>query len=231
MRRTIIASTAGLAVLAISVTGCKSGAHASTATSSPTAVVATQTQADATSAAPAPASPSTAVSPAGPASASPSNSVSGSGSASPSGAPASASASAAGNSDGSGAGASLPKDCPPAAEVSAAIGFTVPDPLPSSDADSLSCSYLTGGVNTVEINFQTTPSGTTAASLQAQLQAGAASGSTVAPVSGYGQAAFTTSGVAPGVGMLVLDSGVEFSVTGGTSIAGLENLAKKLLAG
>jgi hypothetical protein len=118
-----------------------------------------------------------------------------------------------------------------AAEVSAAIGFTVPDPLPNSDADSLSCSHLTGGVNTVEINFQTTPPGTTSASLQSQLQSGAAAGSTVAPVSGYGQPAFTTSGGGAGVGMLVLDGGVEFRVTGGTSIPGLENLAKKLLAG
>jgi hypothetical protein len=230
MRRTTIASAAGLAVLAISATGCKSGAHASTTTASPTAVVATQTQADATSAQPAPASPSTAVSPgsSAPSSGGPQPA---SGSPSPSAAPASASAPAAGNSGGSGAGAALPKDCPTAAEVSAAIGFTVPDPLPSSDADSLSCTYPTGGVNTVEINFQTTPPGTTAASLQAQLQAGAAPGSTVTRVSGYGQAAFTTSGGSPGGGMLVLNGGIEFSITGGTSIPGRENLAKKLLAG
>jgi hypothetical protein len=229
MRRTTIASAAGLAVLAISATGCKSGAHASTTTASPTAVVATQTQADATSAQPAPASPSTAVSQAS--SAPSSGGAESSGSPSPSAAPASASAPAAGNSGGSGAGGSLPKDCPTAAEVSAAIGFTVPDPLPSSDADSLSCTYPTGGVNTVEINFQTTPPGTTAASLEAQLQAGAAPGSTVTRVSGYGQAAFTTSGGSPGGGMLVLNGGIEFSITGGTSIPGRENLAKKLLAG
>jgi hypothetical protein len=116
--------------------------------------------------------------------------------------------------------------------VSAAIGFTVPSPLPSSDADSLSCTYPTGGVNTFEINFQTTPAGTTAANLQAQLQAGAASGSTVTPVSGYGQAAFTNTPTGGGsVGMAVLDGGVEFSLVGGTSTPGLENLAKQLLAG
>ena len=228
MRRTTIASAAGLAALAIGATGCKSGAHASTATASPTSVVATQTQADATSAQAAPASPSSSASPA---SSAPSSGGAQSALPSPSAAPASASAPAAGNSGGSGAGAALPKDCPTAAEVSAAIGFTVPDPLPSSDADSLSCTYPTGGINTVEINFQTTPPGTTAASLQAQLQGGAASGSTVTPVSGYGQAAFTTSGATPGGGMLVLDGGIEFSITGGTSIPGRENLAKKLLAG
>jgi hypothetical protein len=222
MRRTIFVTAAGLAVLAISATGCKSSAHASATAASSTAVVATQTVADATSAAPAAASAASSASPAG------SPSPSASGSPSPSVAPASVSSPAAGNSGG---GEALPKDCPTAAEVSAGIGFTVPAPLPSSDADSLSCSYLTGGINTVEINYQTTAPGTTAASLQAQLQAGAAAGSTVAPISGYGQAAFTTSGATPGVGMLVLDGGIEFSLTGGTAIPGLENLAKKLLAG
>jgi hypothetical protein len=63
MRRTTIGTAAGLAVLAITATGCKSGAHASTTTPSPTAVVATQTLADPTSAAPALASPSSAANP------------------------------------------------------------------------------------------------------------------------------------------------------------------------
>jgi hypothetical protein len=62
MRRTTVGTAAGLAVLAITATGCKSGAHASTTTPSSTIVVATQTLADPTSAAPALASPSGAAS-------------------------------------------------------------------------------------------------------------------------------------------------------------------------
>jgi hypothetical protein len=114
--------------------------------------------------------------------------------------------------------------------VSAAIGYTVPAPLPSSDADSLSCSYLASGVDDVEINYQTTAPGTTAASLLAELKSGAAAGSSISAVSGYGQAAFSNVGSAGGgVAILVLTGNIEFGVTGGTSLSGVEAVAKMVL--
>jgi hypothetical protein len=125
----------------------------------------------------------------------------------------------------------IPKTCPTAAQVSSAIGFTVPAPLASSDSGSLSCTYATGGADDVEINFQTTPPGTTAAGLEAQLTSDAASGTKVRAVSGYGQAAFTSTTSGGGVGMLVLDSSVEISIVGGTSMPGLAALTKTILAG
>lgn len=125
----------------------------------------------------------------------------------------------------------IPKTCPTAAHVSSAIGFTVPAPLPSSDSGPLTCTYPTGGVDTVEINFRNTPPGTTAAGLKAQVTSGAAPGSKVATVPGYGQAAFSTTISGGAVGMLVLDSAVEISIIGGTSMPGLAALTKTILAG
>jgi hypothetical protein len=108
----------------------------------------------------------------------------------------------------------------------------VPAPIPSSDADSLSCTYPAAGIDVVEINYQTTPPDTTAASLLAELKSGAAPGSSISAVSGYGQAAYTNVGSAVGdVAILVLAGNIEFNVTGGTSLSGVEAVAKMVLAG
>jgi hypothetical protein len=127
----------------------------------------------------------------------------------------------------------VPKDCPEASEVSALVGYTVAAPIVNSDTGLLACTYAAGTQysKTIEINFQTKPSGETATSLRAQFEKNVTSGSSIAPLSGFGEAAFTNSGSGSNSGIIVLNGGVEFSVSGGTDLEGVERVAKIVLAG
>ena len=127
---------------------------------------------------------------------------------------------------------SIPKDCLDASEVSALVAFTVATPIVSSDADTLSCTYIAGSdySKTIEINFQMAPAGTTSASLQAQLKSSAAANASIAPVPGFGRAAFASSD-STGAGILVWSGDIEFNVSGQTTLQGVELVAKDVLAG
>jgi hypothetical protein len=126
----------------------------------------------------------------------------------------------------------VPKDCPKASEVSALIGFTVPDPIDNRDAQGLACTYAgSSATNDVEINFESAPSGTTAASVKAELESGSDGNDSIAPLSGFGQAAFTTMPSGGGAGVLVWNKGVKFSVVDGRDLEGVERVALGVLAG
>jgi hypothetical protein len=126
----------------------------------------------------------------------------------------------------------VPAECPKASEVSALVGFTLPDPIDNRDAKGLACTY--GGVsasNAMEINFEKAPAGTTAASVKAELASGSSGNDHILPLSGFGQAAFTTMPAGGGAGVLVWNKGVEFSVVDGHDLDGVERVALGILAG
>jgi hypothetical protein len=126
----------------------------------------------------------------------------------------------------------VPKDCPKASDVSALLGFTVPDPSAQRSSQGLACTYAgTSATNVIQINFHNAPSGTTAASVKAELESGNSQGAVIAPVSGLGDAAF--SGVIPtgGVALLVWNKGVEFSLADAHDVDGLRRVALGILAG
>ena len=126
----------------------------------------------------------------------------------------------------------VPKDCPRASDISALLGFTVPDPIQNSDSTGLACTYAgTSATDVVEINFEPAPTGTTAASVKAELESGSTGGDdNIAPVSGLGDAAFSTAPAAGGVGLLVWNKGVEFSVVDAHDLDGLRRVALGVLS-
>jgi hypothetical protein len=126
----------------------------------------------------------------------------------------------------------VPKNCPKASEVSALLGFTVPDPSATRATGGLACTYAgTTVTNAAEINFHSAPSGTTAASVKAELESGASAGDVVTPISGFGEAAFVAQPAGGGAAILVWNKGVEFSVVDGQDLDGVERVALGLLAG
>jgi hypothetical protein len=126
----------------------------------------------------------------------------------------------------------VPKDCPKASEVSALLGFTVPDPIVNSDSTGLACSYAgTSATNVVEINFKPAPAGTTAASVKAEFVAQNSEGAVIAPVSGLGEAAYSGTIPTGGAALLVWNKGVEFSVVDAHDLDGLRRVALGILAG
>ena len=126
----------------------------------------------------------------------------------------------------------VPKDCPKASEVSALFGFTVPEAEATRVTGGLACAYAgTSGSHAAEINFHAAPSGTTAATVKAELESGASAGDVVAPVSGFGEAAFTAQPAGGGAVILVWNKGVEFSVVDGQDLESVERVALGILAG
>jgi hypothetical protein len=126
----------------------------------------------------------------------------------------------------------VPQDCPKASEVSALLGFTVPDPSAQRSSQGLACTYAgTSATNVIQINFHSAPSGTTAAGVKAELESGNSQGAVIAPIPGLGDAAF--SGVLPngGVALLVWNKGVEFSLADAHDVDGLRRVALGILAG
>jgi hypothetical protein len=125
----------------------------------------------------------------------------------------------------------VPKDCPKASEVSALVGFTVPDPDRVRSSAGLACTYAGADpTHDMEINFHSAPSGTTAATVRAELASGNSEGAVISPVSGLGDAAF--SGVLPqgGAALLVWNKGVEFSVVDVVDLDGLRRVALGILS-
>ncbi|HEY5230671.1 MAG TPA: hypothetical protein VIJ11_07255 [Galbitalea sp.] len=126
----------------------------------------------------------------------------------------------------------VPTDCPKASEVSALIGFAVPDPSATHGSQSLECTYAgASATNAAQINFHSAPGGTTAASVKAELESGASAGDIVTPISGFGEAAFTAQPAGGGAVILVWNKGVEFSVVDGHDLDGVERVALGILAG
>jgi hypothetical protein len=126
----------------------------------------------------------------------------------------------------------VPKDCPKGSEVSALVGFTVPDASEGRSSQGLACSYVgTSTANIVEINFYSTRPGTTAASVKAELDAQNSEGAIIAPVPGLGDAAYSGTIPTGGVALLVWNKGVEFSVVDAHDVDGLRRLALGILAG
>jgi hypothetical protein len=122
----------------------------------------------------------------------------------------------------------VPAHCPKASEVSPLAGFTVPDPSEHRSAAGLACTYASSNVaNDMQINFHAAASGTTAATVKAEIESG---GGPATAVSGLGDAAFSVSPSAGGAGLLVWNKGVEFSIVDAKDVDGLRRVALGILA-
>jgi hypothetical protein len=121
----------------------------------------------------------------------------------------------------------VPADCPTAAAVSTMLGFSVPDPDAVRKSTRLECAYAsTSTAGVVQINFHPAPSGTTPASVRAEL--GDSPGLFAVP--GIGQAAFASKLTPSGGGILVWNGGVIVSITDGKDVASVERAAVGILS-
>jgi hypothetical protein len=125
----------------------------------------------------------------------------------------------------------VPADCPTAADVSAMLGFSVPDPDAARSSSRLECTYAaTSTAGVVQINFHEAPAGTTPASVRAELGDSAATKANLFTVSGIGQAAYASKLTPSGGGILVWNGGVIISITDGKDVASVERAAIGILA-
>jgi hypothetical protein len=114
-------------------------------------------------------------------------------------------------------GTTIKEDCPPASEVSSALGITVTGPTVETLSFGKRCQYKSSGAISPHIDFQKDTAGTFAAAEAAVPNA--------TKVSGLGQGAFTTTGF-----VYVYDGGVSVKVLSPLSTsAQVQALAKQIV--
>jgi hypothetical protein len=127
---------------------------------------------------------------------------------------------AATNADGSGA-SSVPKSCPAASVVNAALGQRNNDPVSTAQPFGITCTYHGGGAVPTKIQFQTDMAATFAAGKNAV----ATAGETPVTVPGLGDSAYVVGGF-----LAVLKGSVAIEITSPLSTpAQVEALARQIL--